>query len=111
MRLHDEYASGHIPGAISIPAEVFEGGVAIEGLEDGDPVITYGRTGEQSAQAWFALHAVVGPRRVKNYDGGWREWGNLVAVPVCASHSMLARRTCPPISPRWPVARPRISWS
>jgi thiosulfate/3-mercaptopyruvate sulfurtransferase len=111
VRSTEEYAAGHIPGAISIPAELFEGVAPIEGLDDGEPVITYGHSGEHSARAWFALRELFGLRQVKNYDGGWTEWGNLVGVPVCALHSTPARRTSLPISPRWPEARPPRSWS
>jgi thiosulfate/3-mercaptopyruvate sulfurtransferase len=45
-------------------------------------VIAYCRIGERSAHAWFVLHELLGAGDVKNYDGSWTEWGNLVGVPI-----------------------------
>jgi thiosulfate/3-mercaptopyruvate sulfurtransferase len=86
---------GHIPGAASIPwsQAVNEDGTfkSVQGLRelyggkgvlDGDDVIAYCRIGERSAHTWFVLHELLGHERVKNYDGSWTEWGNLVGVPV-----------------------------
>ena len=87
--------AGHIPGAASIPwaqavtengtfksAEelrtLYEG----KGVLNGDPIIAYCRIGERSAHTWFVLHELLGKREVKNYDGSWTEWGNLVNVPI-----------------------------
>jgi thiosulfate/3-mercaptopyruvate sulfurtransferase len=87
--------AGHIPGAVSIPwaqavredgtfkpldelAELYRS----RGVLNGDPVIAYCRIGERSAHTWFVLHELLGHRDVKNYDGSWTEWGNLVSVPV-----------------------------
>jgi thiosulfate/3-mercaptopyruvate sulfurtransferase len=88
--------SGHIPGAASVPwaqavnedgtfksadelRELYQGkGV----LEDGKPIIAYCRIGERSAHTWFVLHELLGEGNVKNYDGSWTEWGNLVDVPI-----------------------------
>ena len=47
-----------------------------------DPVIAYCRIGERSAHTWFVLHELLGKDDVKNYDGSWTEWGNLVDVPI-----------------------------
>jgi thiosulfate/3-mercaptopyruvate sulfurtransferase len=86
---------GHIPGAASIPwaqavredgtfksadelRELYGG----KGVLNGDDIIAYCRIGERSAHTWFVLHELLGHDRVKNYDGSWTEWGNMVAVPV-----------------------------
>jgi thiosulfate/3-mercaptopyruvate sulfurtransferase len=86
---------GHIPGAASIPwaRAVREDGTfrsagelreiyGAEGILDGPPVISYCRIGERSAHTWFVLHELLGVDDVKNYDGSWTEWGNLVGVPI-----------------------------
>jgi thiosulfate/3-mercaptopyruvate sulfurtransferase len=87
--------SGHIPGAASIPwahavnedgtfkpadelRELYES----KGVLDGDDVIAYCRIGERSAHTWFVLHELLGKDEVRNYDGSWTEWGNLVNVPI-----------------------------
>ncbi len=86
---------GHIPGAASIPwaqavnddgtfksadelRELYGG----RGVLDGKPIIAYCRIGERSAHTWFVLHELLGEPDVRNYDGSWTEWGNLVDVPV-----------------------------
>jgi thiosulfate/3-mercaptopyruvate sulfurtransferase len=87
--------SGHIPGAASIPwaQAVTENGTfksrdeleelyGGKGVLSGDPIISYCRIGERSAHTWFVLHELLGREDVKNYDGSWTEWGNLVNVPV-----------------------------
>jgi len=87
--------AGHIPGAASIPwAEaVHEDGTfksaeelhqlySGKGVLDGSQIIAYCRIGERSAHTWFVLHELLGHSRVKNYDGSWTEWGNLVNVPI-----------------------------
>ena len=87
---------GHIPGAASIPwaQAVREDGTFKSADElaralrrqgralDGDPIIAYCRIGERSAHTWFVLHELLGRDDVKNYDGSWTEWGNLVGVPI-----------------------------
>jgi thiosulfate/3-mercaptopyruvate sulfurtransferase len=87
---------GHIPGAKSVPwaqavredgtfksadelRELYESKGVIGGE---DPVIAYCRIGERSAHTWFVLHELLGEDDVKNYDGSWTEWGNLVDVPI-----------------------------
>jgi thiosulfate/3-mercaptopyruvate sulfurtransferase len=86
--------SGHIPGAASVPwaqavkedgtfksAEDLRELYGSKGVTDG-PVIAYCRIGERSAHTWFVLHELLGQDEVKNYDGSWTEWGNMVAVPI-----------------------------
>jgi thiosulfate/3-mercaptopyruvate sulfurtransferase len=53
-----------------------------KGVLNGDHIIAYCRIGERSAHTWFVLHELLGEDQVKNYDGSWTEWGNLVGVPV-----------------------------
>jgi thiosulfate/3-mercaptopyruvate sulfurtransferase len=55
---------------------------AAKGIEAGDDVIAYCRIGERSAHSWFVLHELLGHDKVKNYDGSWTEWGNMVNVPI-----------------------------
>jgi thiosulfate/3-mercaptopyruvate sulfurtransferase len=87
---------GHIPGAKSIPwarAVNPEDGtfksadelralyVEQNGLAPGNETITYCRIGERSSHTWFALKYLLGFENVRNYDGSWTEWGNMVGVP------------------------------
>jgi thiosulfate/3-mercaptopyruvate sulfurtransferase len=86
---------GHIPGAASIPwaqavredgtfksAEELRDLYGGKGVLNGEDIIAYCRIGERSAHTWFVLHELLGHDHVKNYDGSWTEWGNMVAVPV-----------------------------
>jgi thiosulfate/3-mercaptopyruvate sulfurtransferase len=88
---------GHIPGAKSVPwarAANPEDGTfksadelkAIyeqeQGLNKGDDVIAYCRIGERSSHTWFVLTHLLGYPNVRNYDGSWTEWGNLVGAPI-----------------------------
>ncbi len=83
---------GHIPGAKSVPwgravnddgtfksadelKAIYEGEV---GLKPSDDVVAYCRIGERSSLTWFVLTYLLGYPRVRNYDGSWCEWGNLV---------------------------------
>jgi thiosulfate/3-mercaptopyruvate sulfurtransferase len=45
-------------------------------------VIAYCRIGERSSHTWFVLTHLLGFPNVRNYDGSWTEWGNLVNVPI-----------------------------
>lgn len=88
---------GHIPGAKSKPwaqaINVEDGSFkSVEqlraiyenelGFKPTDKVIAYCRIGERSSHTWFVLKYLLGFQNVKNYDGSWTEWGNLVGVPV-----------------------------
>ena len=52
------------------------------GLQAGNETIAYCRIGERSSHTWFALKYLLGFGNVRNYDGSWTEWGNLVGVPI-----------------------------
>jgi thiosulfate/3-mercaptopyruvate sulfurtransferase len=86
---------GHIPGAKSIPwgKNCNEDGTfkstddlrqlyAGQGVTADSPVIAYCRIGERSSITWFVLKHLLGFENVKNYDGSWTEWGNLVGAAV-----------------------------
>jgi thiosulfate/3-mercaptopyruvate sulfurtransferase len=86
---------GHIPGAKSIPwgkacneDGTFKSTAELQQLYGGAgitpdrPVIAYCRIGERSSHTWFVLKHLLGYKDVKNYDGSWTEWGNLVGAPV-----------------------------
>ncbi len=53
-----------------------------KGVTSDHKVITYCRIGERSSQMWFALKYLLGYPDVRNYDGSWTEWGNLVRTPI-----------------------------
>jgi len=87
---------GHIPGAVSIPwatavneadstfksadelRDIYEG----KNIKADGEVIAYCRIGERSSLTWFVLKYLLGYPHVKNYDGSWTEWGNLVDAPI-----------------------------
>ncbi len=87
---------GHIPGAVSIPWSqavneadaTFKTPEALKELYEGKnvkpdkEVIAYCRIGERSSLTWFVLKYLMGYPKVKNYDGSWTEWGNLVDAPI-----------------------------
>jgi thiosulfate/3-mercaptopyruvate sulfurtransferase len=86
---------GHIPTAQSIPwaQAVSEDGTfksadalaelyGAKGVKPEQETIAYCRIGERSAHTWFVLHELLGHENVRNYDGSWTEWGNLVDVPI-----------------------------
>jgi thiosulfate/3-mercaptopyruvate sulfurtransferase len=88
---------GHIPGARNVPwgkavnpdthtfrtrdeLQALYGGEA--GLDADDDVVTYCRIGERSSHTWFVLTYLLGFPNVRNYDGSWTEWGNMVRAPI-----------------------------
>jgi thiosulfate/3-mercaptopyruvate sulfurtransferase len=87
--------AGHIPGAANIPwsqaanedgtfksAEALAGLYGAKGVTGADETIAYCRIGERSSHTWFVLKYLLGYDNVKNYDGSWTEWGNLIGAPV-----------------------------
>ncbi|MFZ0454964.1 MAG: sulfurtransferase [Ignavibacteriaceae bacterium] len=88
---------GHIPGAKNIPwakainpddgtfktadelRTIYE---KENGLSPDEEIIAYCRIGERSSHTWFVLKNLLGFPKVRNYDGSWTEWGNLVGVPI-----------------------------
>jgi thiosulfate/3-mercaptopyruvate sulfurtransferase len=110
VRTHDEFTGkrlappglpetcqrgGHIPGARSIPwtltcnedgtfksADELKTLYGDKGVTPDKEVIAYCRIGERSSHSWFVLKHLLGYPNVKNYDGSWTEWGNLVGVPI-----------------------------
>ena len=87
---------GHIPGAQSCPwataanpdgtfksvdelRAIYQAGL---GLNQADDIIAYCRIGERSSHTWFVLTYLLGFSSVRNYDGSWTEWGNMVRSPI-----------------------------
>ncbi|UCG76521.1 MAG: sulfurtransferase [Gemmatimonadota bacterium] len=87
---------GHIPGAANIPWAravqedgTFKPAEELRALYEGEAgltpdseVVAYCRIGERSSHTWFVLHYLLGYPKVRNYDGSWTEWGNLVKAPI-----------------------------
>jgi thiosulfate/3-mercaptopyruvate sulfurtransferase len=88
--------AGHIPGAKNVPwstavapdgtfksadelEEIYLDG---QGVDPAKPTIAYCRIGERSSHTWFALKYLLGIENVRNYDGSWTEYGNLIGMPI-----------------------------
>jgi thiosulfate/3-mercaptopyruvate sulfurtransferase len=87
--------AGHIPTAANIPwaQAANEDGTfksyddlknlyQAKGVTGADEVIAYCRIGERSSHTWFVLKYLLGFEKVRNYDGSWTEWGNLIGAPI-----------------------------
>jgi thiosulfate/3-mercaptopyruvate sulfurtransferase len=97
--------AGHIPGAANVPwvqaanedgtfksAEALQQLYQTKGIVGGDEVIAYCRIGERSSHTWFVLKYLLGYDNVKNYDGSWTEWGNLIGAPIERDASVASAR-------------------
>ena len=86
---------GHIPGAVNIPwakavnddgtfksADELTKLYQTVGITPEKEIITYCRIGERSSHTWFVLKHLLGYPDVKNYDGSWTEWGNMIDNPI-----------------------------
>lgn len=87
---------GHIPGASSIPwatavndadgtfksADELRANYEPRGVTADKDVVCYCRIGERSSHSWFVLKYLLGYPQVRNYDGSWTEWGNMIGNPV-----------------------------
>jgi thiosulfate/3-mercaptopyruvate sulfurtransferase len=86
---------GHIPGAVNIPwgqavnedgtfksADELQKLYQSKGVAADKEVISYCRIGERSSHTWFFLKYILGYTNVKNYDGSWTEWGNMIDNPI-----------------------------
>lgn len=87
--------AGHIPGAANIPwsqavnedgtfksADALKQLYGSKGITGDKEVIAYCRIGERSSHTWFVLKYLLGIKDVRNYDGSWTEWGNLIRTPI-----------------------------
>src|SRR5262249_26939594 len=95
---------GHIPGAVNVPwaqavnedgtfksAEALRQLYGGKGVTGDTEVIAYCRIGERSSHTWFVLRYLLGYPKVRNYDGSWTEWGNLVGAPIEKELAAVAR--------------------
>jgi len=86
---------GHIPGAVNVPwahavnedgtfksAKELQNLYGSKGVTKDKEIISYCRIGERSSHTWFVLKYLLGYPNVKNYDGSWTEWGNLIDNPI-----------------------------
>jgi thiosulfate/3-mercaptopyruvate sulfurtransferase len=95
---------GHIPGAVNVPwsQAVNEDGTfkpydeltsiyGAKGLDPGRETVSYCRIGERSSHTWFVLKYLLGFEDVRNYDGSWTEYGNMIDVPIERSSPVAAK--------------------
>ena len=87
---------GHVPGAANVPwsTAVNQDGtfksldelkqiyLETAGVDPSKPTVAYCRIGERSSHTWFVLKYLLGLTNVKNYDGSWTEYGNLIGAPI-----------------------------
>ncbi len=87
---------GHIPSANNIPwatavndsdgtfktYEELKQNYIPKGVTPDKDVICYCRIGERSSHSWFVLKYLLGYPQVRNYDGSWTEWGNMIGNSV-----------------------------
>lgn len=104
---------GHIPGAANIPwaQAAQEDGTfksydqlkslyESHGITPDKKIIAYCRIGERSSHTWFVLRYLLGYPDVRNYDGSWTEWGNIIGAPIereiqTEMHGGTSQQPCP----------------
>ncbi|MDO4762402.1 MAG: sulfurtransferase [Corynebacterium sp.] len=89
---------GHIPGAVNIsweksvhPNSRFRSREELEkayapASESGSTIV-YCSHGHLAAHTWFVLKYLLGRENVRNYDGSWAEWGNMVRMDIRRGHA------------------------
>lgn len=95
IEYEESYAEEHIPGAENISwknnvrddgtfkdRDELEDGYEEYDVEGDSEVVTYCCIGERSSITWFTLHDLLGFDDVRNYDGSWTEWGNMIRTPI-----------------------------
>jgi thiosulfate/3-mercaptopyruvate sulfurtransferase len=87
---------GHIPGAKCIPwgtpigrDGTFKSADELRtiyldqnSVDPNRPTIAYCRIGERSSHTWFVLTYLLGLKNVRNYDGSWTQYGNLIGASI-----------------------------
>jgi thiosulfate/3-mercaptopyruvate sulfurtransferase len=104
---------GHIPGAANIPwaqaaqedgtfkpYEQLKALYESHGITPDKKVVAYCRIGERSSHTWFVLRYLLGYTDVRNYDGSWTEWGNIIGAPIerevpTELHGGTSQQPCP----------------